>query len=112
MKPEELKFAETHEWVHVAGDVATVGISAVAVEALTDLVYMELPEPGTSVTAGESFGEVESVKATSDLYSPVDGEIMAVNTELPDQLDTLSEDPYGKGWILKVKLSNRIRLPS
>ena len=110
MKPEDLLFAETHEWAHVAdegGDkVATVGISAVAVEALTDLVYMELPAVGTAVTAGDSFGEVESVKATSDLYSPVEGEIVAVNSSLPDQLDTLSSDPYGEGWIIKVKLSN------
>ena len=110
MKPEDLLFAETHEWAHVAdegGDkVATIGISAVAVEALTDLVYMELPSVGTAVTAGDSFGEVESVKATSDLYCPVEGEIVEVNSSLPDKLDTLSSDPYGEGWIIKVKLSN------
>jgi glycine cleavage system H protein len=110
MKPEELKFAATHEWVHVAeeaGDkIATVGISAVAVEALTDLVYMDLPTVGTKVTAGSPFGEVESVKATSDLYSPIDGEIVAVNSDLPDNLDTLGNDPYGAGWIIKVKLAS------
>jgi glycine cleavage system H protein len=109
MKPEELKFAETHEWVHVAEEgtdnIATVGISAVAVEALTDLVYMDLPEIGSKVTAGTPFGEVESVKATSDLYSPVDGEVVAVNSDLPDNLDTLGSDPYEAGWIMKVKLS-------
>lgn len=109
MNPTELKFAESHEWVHVSeenGDsIATVGISAVAVEALTDLVYMELPETGSQVTAGEPFGEVESVKATSDLYSPVNGEVVAVNSELPDNLDTLGDDPYGNGWIMKVKLA-------
>ena len=106
MKPEDLKFAATHEWAHVADGVATIGISAQAVEALTDLVYMELPESGAAVTAGEPFGEVESVKATSDLYSPVDGEIIEVNTSLPDNLDVLGTDPYGAGWILKVKLSS------
>jgi glycine cleavage system H protein len=110
VKPEELLFAETHEWAHVAdqgGDkIATVGISAVAVEALTDLVYMDLPTVGDAVSAGESFGEVESVKATSDLYCPVDGEIVEVNSSLPDKLETLNADPYGEGWIIKVKLSN------
>ena len=110
MKPEELKFAETHEWVHVAksngSQIATIGISTVAVEALTDLVYMELPAIGRKVSAGSSFGEVESVKATSDLYSPVDGEVVEVNSSLPDNLDRLNADPYGAGWIIKVKLAN------
>ncbi len=105
MKPEDLLFASTHEWAHVSDGIATVGISAQAVEALTDLVYMELPAAGATVTSGEPFGEVESVKATSDLYSPVDGEIIEVNTSLPDNLDVLGTDPYGAGWILKVKLS-------
>jgi glycine cleavage system H protein len=103
-------FAESHEWANVmdeGGDkVAIVGISAHAVEALTDLVYMDLPEVGSTVTAGESFGEVESVKATSDMFSPVDGEILAVNTDLPDNLEVLNDDPYEKGWIIKVKLSS------
>ncbi len=110
MKPEELLFAETHEWAHIAdadgGKVATIGISANAVEALTDLVYMDLPATGTAVTAGSSFGEVESVKATSEMYSPVDGEIVDVNTSLPDNLEILNSDPYGEGWIIKVKLSS------
>lgn len=110
MKPEDLLFAETHEWAHVSDDngekVATVGISANAVEALTDLVYMDLPDAGAQVTAGNSFGEVESVKATSELYCPVDGEIVEVNTSLPDNLEILNSDPYGEGWIIKVKLSS------
>jgi glycine cleavage system H protein len=89
-----------------ADGVATIGISAQAVEALTDLVYMELPAAGSTVTAGEPFGEVESVKATSDLYSPVDGETIEANTSLPDSLDVLGTDPYGAGWILKVKLAS------
>lgn len=109
MKPEELKFAESHEWVYLAeegGDkVATIGISAVAVEALTDLVFMELPSVGDQVTAGDSFGEVESVKATSDVYSPVTGEVVDVNSALPNELDKLSQDPYGDGWLIKVKLA-------
>jgi glycine cleavage system H protein len=116
MKPEDLKYAPSHEWVHVAqrgGDkIATIGISSVAVEALTDLVYMDLPAVGDHVSAGSSFGEVESVKATSDLYSPVDGEIVEVNSTLPDNLDRLSADPYGDGWIIKVKLSNEQALAS
>ena len=110
MKPEELLFAESHEWAHIAeqdgAKVATIGISANAVEALTDLVYMDLPAEGTAATAGGSFGEVESVKATSELYSPVDGEIIAVNTSLPDNLEILNSDPYGEGWIIKVKMSS------
>jgi glycine cleavage system H protein len=114
MNPEELLYAETHEWVHVTDEggqkVATIGISAFAVEQLTDLVYMELPEPGTSVLAGGEFGEVESVKAVSPLYSPVDGEIVEVNSQLPDKLETLNEDPYGAGWIIKVEITDEAGL--
>ncbi len=110
MNPENLLFAESHEWAHIEeqnGDkIATIGISANAVEALTDLVYMDLPSEGTEVAAGASFGEVESVKATSDMYSPVAGEIIAVNTDLPDNLDVLNSDPYGEGWIIKVKMTS------
>ena len=110
MSPEELLYAETHEWAHVAEDggakVATIGISAHAIEQLTDLVYMDLPAVGTAVSAGEPFGEVESVKATSDLYSPVDGEVVEINETLPDNLDILGTDPYVQGWIIKVKLSD------
>ena len=113
MTPEKLLFAKTHEWVSVAGDraggqVATVGISAFAVEALTDLVHIELPKVGKRVKAGESFGEVESVKAVSDLYSPVDGEVTAVNESLPGKLEQLHDDPYGAGWIAKIKLSGEV----
>ncbi len=110
MKPQELLYAESHEWAYVTEEggekFATVGISAHAVEALTDLVYMDLPTVGTAVAAGSSFGEVESVKATSDIYSPVDGEIVDVNSSLPDNLEILGTDPYEQGWIIKVKLSN------
>jgi glycine cleavage system H protein len=114
VKPEELRYSATHEWVHVADDqgarVATIGLSAFAIEQLTDLVFMELPEVGREVKAGDEFGEVESVKAVSPLYSPVDGEIIGVNDQLPDNLEILSEDPYGAGWILKVRITDEAAL--
>src|SRR5436190_19946087 len=114
MKPEELLFAKTHEWAHIesggGGKVATIGISAFAVQALTDLVYMQLPADGRKVKAGESFGEIESVKAVSDLYSPVDGEVVEVNSALPNKLETLNTDPYGAGWIAKIKLTDEAAL--
>ena len=110
MNHEELLYAETHEWLHLAeqnGDkIATIGISAFAVEALTDLVYIQLPEVGQKVSVGESFGEVESVKAVSDLYSPIEGEVIEVNESLATNLDALSADPYGKGWVAKIKLTD------
>ncbi len=110
MNHEELLYAETHEWLHLAeqnGDkIATIGISAFAVEALTDLVYIQLPEVGQKVAVGEPFGEVESVKAVSDLYSPIEGEVIEVNESLADDLEALSTDPYGKGWIAKIKLTD------
>jgi glycine cleavage system H protein len=111
VSPEKLLYAKTHEWVHLENDaqghkVATVGISSFAVEALTDLVYMQLPPVGRTLKAGEAFGEIESVKAVSDLYSPVDGEVVAVNNDLPNKLETLNADPYGAGWLVKIKLSS------
>jgi glycine cleavage system H protein len=108
MTPEELKFAKTHEWLSLdaATKTATVGLSAFALEALTDLVYVELPKVGAKVKAGESFGEIESVKAVSDLYSPVNGEVVESHAELADNLDVLKSDPYGKGWLVKIKLSD------
>ncbi len=109
MKPEELLYAKTHEWVYVEDvddeKVATLGLSAFAVEALTDLVFIELPEVGKQVKSGQPFCEVESVKAVSDLYAPNDGEVVAVNDALPDSLETLSDDPYGEGWIAKIKFT-------
>ena len=115
MNAEELLYAKTHEWVAVetndAGDkVATVGISAFAVEALTDLVHIELPEVGNTVAAEQAFGEVESVKAVSDMYAPVSGEVIEANDALPDSLETLSEDPYGRGWIAKIKMTDESEL--
>lgn len=105
MDPEQLRYAESHEWVHADGGVATIGITDFAVEQLTDLVFIELPEVGRQVSAGEPFGEIESVKAVSDLYSPVDGEVVEVNEGLADALEQLSADPYGAGWMVKVRLA-------
>ncbi len=102
-KPEDLRYAKSHEWVEVDGEVATIGISAFAVAELTDLVFIALPQVGVQVKSGEEFGEVESVKAVSSLYSPVSGTVVEVNSALPDQLDSLSSDPYNAGWIIKVK---------
>jgi len=110
VKPEELLFAKTHEWTSVAEEggasIATIGISAYAIEALTDLVYIDLPEVGKKVEAGQPFCEVESVKAVSDIYSPVDGEVTAINDALPDALETLNNDPYETGWIAKIKITD------
>ncbi len=114
MQPQELLYAKTHEWVQVdrkSGEkIATVGISHFAVEALTDLVYIELPEVGRTLKAGESFGEVESVKAVSDLYSPLSGEVVDVNGDLANHLDQLHDDPYGSGWIMKIKVNDESEL--
>ncbi|WP_437205588.1 glycine cleavage system protein GcvH [Planctomicrobium sp. SH664] len=103
--PSRLKFSKTHEWVSVDGDVATMGISDFAVQALTDVVHLELPQTGRTVAVGDTMGEIESVKAVSDLYAPVAGEIIAVNEDLQNDLGQLSEDPFGKGWIAKIRMS-------
>lgn len=114
MSPEKLLFAKTHEWVRVEAEggakVATIGVSAFALEALTDLVYIELPAVGRQLKAGEAFGEIESVKAVSDLYSPVAGEVIAVHEGLGDKLETLNADPYGEGWMIKVRLADEAAL--
>ena len=103
MEPKDLRYAATHEWAKLDGDVCTVGISKFAVEQLTDVVYIELPDVGDHVFAAESFGEIESVKAVSDLYAPVDGEVIAVNKALEDDPTIITADPYGKGWMVKIK---------
>jgi glycine cleavage system H protein len=110
VNPDKLLFAKTHEWVAVADEggqkIATVGLTAFAVEALTDLVFIELPKLGRQVKAQESFCEVESVKAVSDVYAPVAGEVIAINESLPDRLETLSSDPYGDGWIARIRITD------
>jgi glycine cleavage system H protein len=114
MNPKDLLFAETHEWVRVAQEggrkVGTVGITAFALEQLTDLVHMVLPKVGSQVKAGQPFGEVESVKAVSDLYSPIDGEVIAVHSDLAGKLETLGSDPYKEGWMIKVAISDEAPL--
>jgi glycine cleavage system H protein len=104
MNPKDLKYTPTHEWVRLEGGTATVGITEHAAHALSDLVYLGLPAVGDKIAAGKSFGEIESVKAVSDLNAPVDGEVVAVNDGLSDDLPTINHDPYGKGWLIKVKL--------
>jgi glycine cleavage system H protein len=116
VKPESLLYAKTHEWISLAEEggqkVATMGLTAFAVDALTDLVFIELPKVGRQVEANESFCEVESVKAVSDVYAPVAGEVIASNEALPDRLETLSSDPYGEGWIAKIRISDESALKS
>ena len=110
MNPEELKYAPTHEWVHVETKadekIATVGISAFALEQLSDLVFLELPAIGTKVEAGKPLGEVESVKSVSDIYSPVNGEVVQVNDRVKDELEMLSADPHNTGWLVRVRLTD------
>jgi glycine cleavage system H protein len=113
--PQNLLYAKTHEWARVeagpgGGKTAVVGITAFALEMLTDLVYVALPEVGRKVEAGKPFGEIESVKAVSDLNSPVTGEVTAVNADLPGKLEDLPKDPYGDGWFIKVKITDETSL--
>ena len=112
MDPASLRYAESHEWVALEGDVATIGISKFAVDALTDLVYLELPDVGTTFDAGAVFGVVESVKAASDLYAPVSGEVVETNEPLADDLGLLSDEPFTGGWILKLKVSDPSQVES
>ena len=100
------RYAKTHEWVRVEGDVAVIGVSDYAQHLLSDVVYVELPEVGDTLTAGESLGTVESVKAAEDAYAPVSGEVVEVNTELEDNPEWVNEDPYGKAWLVKVTPSD------
>src|ERR1700694_2334761 len=104
MDPKNLRYAATHEWASLEGDVCTVGITKFAVEQLTDVVYIELPDVGDHVFRGDSYGEIESVKAVSDLYSPVDGEISAINEPLLNDPAAVASDPYGKGWLVKIEV--------
>ena len=108
--PEELKYTEEHEWVLVEDELVTVGITDFAQDQLGDVVFVELPAVGTMVEAGKPFGVVESVKAVSDVYSPVTGEVVEVNEELPDTPETINTSPYGDGWMIKVKPSNEAEL--
>lgn len=107
--PTDFLYSEEHEWVNtsavVEGETVRVGITHIAAEALGDIVFVELPEVGTEVEAGEAFGEVESTKSVSDIYAPVSGEIVAVNEALEDNAGLINEDPYGEGWLYEVKVT-------
>ncbi|RMH73756.1 MAG: glycine cleavage system protein GcvH [Gemmatimonadetes bacterium] len=106
MIPADLKYSESHEWVRVEGDTATIGITDHAQTELGDIVFIEAPEIGDTVEAHEPCGSIESVKAAEDLKSPVSGEVLEINEELNDAPELVNEDPYGKGWIFKVKLAD------
>lgn len=104
--PTELKFLSSHEWVLIEDNVATVGVSDHAQELLGDLVYVELPEQGSTVAAGDSVGVIESVKAASDTYAPLSGEVIEVNSELENSPENINNDPYGDGWMYKIALED------
>lgn len=103
--PGDLKYTKSHEWVRIEGNIATTGITEFAVQALSDLVYVDMPEIADLTEKGHPFAEVESVKAVADVNAPLSGEIESVNEELVDNLDDLAKDPYGKGWIAKIQMS-------
>ena len=104
--PDALRYSKTHEWVSVSGDVATVGITDHAQAELGDIVYLDLPEAGRILSEGAQFGEVESVKAVSELFAPVSGEVIEANTGITDSTEVVNDDPYGKGWMIRIRLSN------
>lgn len=104
--PAELKYTKDHEWARVEGNTVTVGITDHAQSALGDVVFVELPQVGRSLKKGEGFGVVESIKAVSDLYSPLEGKVVAVNSSLPDDPAAINRDPYGSAWMIKIELSH------
>ena len=108
--PDDLKYAETHEWVRVEGDIATVGITDHAQHELTDIVFVELPHAGDTVTQGKGCAVVESVKAASDIYAPVSGDVLETNPALSDNPALVNDDPYGNGWFFKIRMSNPAEL--
>jgi glycine cleavage system H protein len=110
--PEELRYTKEHEWARVEGDRARVGITAFAQEQLGDVVFVELPKVGATVTSMKTFGVVESVKAVSDLFAPLTGEVVEVNAELAKKPEVVNSDPYGQGWMIVVKLANPAEVTS
>ena len=110
MYPEELKYSKEHEWVRMNGNIAEVGVTVFAQESLGDVVFVDLPEAGTEVEQFAKFGEIESVKAVSDLFSPVGGKILEVNSEATDRPEAVNEEPYGSGWLIKVEISDTAQL--
>ncbi len=103
--PDDLKYMDSHEYIRLEGDVATVGITAFAIDQLGDIVFIELPEVGDDLSQGETMGNIESVKAVEDIYAPVNGTVLECNAEIADAPEQLAEDPYGNGWLLKIKLN-------
>ena len=110
--PDDLKYTETHEWIRSEGEIATVGITDFAQDSLGDIVFLELPEPGTIFQQGETVGVVESVKTVSDILAPVSGEIKEVNSGLESSPESVNKDPYGKGWLFKISLANTDEITS
>jgi glycine cleavage system H protein len=110
MYPEDFSYTKEHEWVKVQGDTATVGITDFAQNQLGDVVFVELPEPGEELEAYQTLGVVESVKAVSDIYSPISGEVTEINQGLNDEPEILNQDPHGKGWIIKLKVKDESEL--
>ena len=108
--PTDLKYTKSHEWIRLEGDLATVGITDHAQSELGDIVFVDLPNAGRALAAGDSFGTVESVKTVSDLYSPIDGEVVEVNPLLGAQSELVNSDPYGDGWLVKVRLSDAAQM--
>jgi glycine cleavage system H protein len=108
--PTDRKYTKTHEWVQTSGDTASVGITDHAQEELGDIVYLELPEVGRVLAKDEIFGTVESVKAVSDLYSPVSGEVVEANTQITDATETVNQDPFGRGWMVRIRVSSPAEL--
>ena len=101
--PDDRRYTESHEWLMPEGDIFTLGLTRIAVDELTDITYVEMKSPGETFDAGDSVGEVESVKAASDVYSPLGGEIVEINTKLADDPSLLNSDPFGAGWLVKIK---------
>lgn len=106
--PSDLQYLDSHEYVRIDGDTVTIGITAFAIDQLGDVVFLELPEVGESLTKGETFGTIESVKAVEDLYAAASGEVLERNEDIIESPEKLAEDPYGEGWLLKVKLDGEI----
>jgi glycine cleavage system H protein len=104
--PDELRYHEEHDWARVEGEEAVLGITWFAADALGELVHFEPPEPGSNVTKGQSYGEVESVKAVSDVIAPLSGEVLEVNHQVLDAPETVNEDPYGNGWLIRIRFSD------
>jgi glycine cleavage system H protein len=110
MYPSDYRYTKEHEWVHVDGSTGTIGITSYAQHELGDVVFVEFPKSGATITAGVSFGTVESVKAVSDIYAPVSGQVTEVNSTLADAPEKINSDPHGEGWLIKAKLTNPAEL--